>query len=89
MHEYYAANRDKFRKRMDRFLSLVAPELEKASRKKYAEAFEEIWNYYEKNLLERFPYIGGDKVSGMRNLTGAYTFVAMGEVLKRYPPTGV
>ena len=37
-----------------------------------------------KNLLERFPYVGGDKVSGTRNLTGAYYFVAMGEVLKRY-----
>ena len=42
MHEYYAANKDKFRKGMDQFLSLVAPELEKASGKKYAEVFEEI-----------------------------------------------
>ena len=84
MHEYYAANKDKFRKGMDQFLSLVAPELEKASGKKYAELFEEIWDYYEKHLLERFPYVGGDKVSGTRNLTGAYYFVAMGEVMKRY-----
>lgn len=81
MHEYYAANRDKFKKGMDRFLSLVAPEIERASGKKYV---EEIWDYYEERLLERFPYVGGDKVSGTRNLTGAYYFVAMGEVLKRY-----
>ena len=84
MHEYYAANKDKFRKGMDQFLSLVAPELEKASGKKYEEVFEEIWAYYEKHPLERFPYVGGDKVSGTRNLTGAYYFVAMGEVMKRY-----
>jgi len=68
-------------------VSLVAPELEKASGKKYAELSEEIWDYYEKKLLERFPYVGGDKVSGTKNLTGAYYFVAMGEVLKRYGVT--
>jgi hypothetical protein len=33
MHEYYAANKDKFRKGMDQFLSLVAPELEKKAEK--------------------------------------------------------
>lgn len=33
MHEYYAANRDKLKKGMDKFLSLVAPELEKVSGK--------------------------------------------------------
>lgn len=33
MHEYYAANKDKFRKGMDQFLSLVTPELEKESGK--------------------------------------------------------
>ena len=87
MHEYYAANREKFRKGMDGFLSLVSPELEKASGKKYADLVEEIWDYYEKQLLERFPYVGGDKVSGTLNLTGAYYFVAMGEVLKRYGAT--
>ncbi len=59
MHEYYAANKNKFRKGMDQFFSLVAPELEKASGKKYAEVFEEIWDYYEKHLLERFPYLRG------------------------------
>ena len=74
VHEYYAANRDKLKKGMDRFLSLVAPELEKESGKKYADVFEEIWDYYERHLLERFPYVGGDKVSGTRNLTGAYYF---------------
>ena len=74
VHEYYAANRDKLKKGMDRFLSLVAPELEKESGKKYAKVFEEIWDYYERHLLERFPYVGGDKVSGTRNLTGAYYF---------------
>lgn len=69
---------------MRKLLSPVSPELEEVSGKKYDVVFEEMWDYYEKNLLERFPYVGGDKVSGTKNLTGAYCFVAMGEVLKIY-----
>lgn len=84
MHKYYASNRHKFKKEMNQFLSLVKPELEKISGRKYEELFQGIWAYYEKHLLEHFPYIGGDKVSGTKNLTGAYYFVAMGEVLKQY-----
>ena len=76
MHEYYASNRNKFKNGIDKYLSLFAPELEKVGGKKYAELFEEIWDYYDKQLLERFPYVGGDKVSGTKNLTGAYYFVA-------------
>ncbi|MBQ8159110.1 MAG: L-2-amino-thiazoline-4-carboxylic acid hydrolase [Clostridia bacterium] len=84
MHEYYAKNRAKLKKGMDAFLSLIRPELEKASGKTYHEIFEEIWCCYDTQLLEQFPYIGGDQASGTKNLTGAYYFVAMGEVLKRY-----
>ena len=84
MHSYYAENKEKLQKNLGQFMQLVRPELEKAGNKPYAALLAEIWDYYEKNLLERFPYIGGDKVSGTRNLTGAYCFVAMGEVLKRY-----
>ena len=84
MHSYYAENKEKLKKGLSRFMQLVKPELEKAGSKPYPALLAEIWDYYEKNLLERFPYIGGDKVSGTRNLTGAYCFVAMGEVMKRY-----
>ena len=84
MHSYYAENKEKLKKGLSQFMQLVKPELEKAGGKPYSALLEEIWDYYEKNLLERFPYIGGDKVSGTKNLTGAYCFVAMGEVLKRY-----
>ena len=84
MHAYYASNRDRFKKELRRLLSPVSPELEQAGGRDCASLLEEIWDYYEKNLLERFPYVGGDKVSGTGNLTGAYCFVAMGEVLKRY-----
>ncbi len=84
MHSYYAENKDKFKAGMRKFLIHISPELEKISGRRYVEVFDEIWDYYEKNLLERFPYIGGDKVSGTNNLTGAYYFVAMGEVLKTY-----
>ena len=69
---------------MDRLLRPVAGELEKLSGRKYAAVLEEIWEHYEKNILEYFPYIGGDDVSGTGNLTGAYCFVSMGEVLKNY-----
>lgn len=84
MYSYYAENKEKFKKGMNDFLELVSSELEAASSKKYPEVLQEIWDYYETNLLDRFPYIGGDKVSGTRNLTGAYYFVAMGETVKKY-----
>ena len=84
MHSYYAENKKKLRKGLGRFMQLVRPELEKTGGRPYAALLAEIRDYYERNLLERFPYIGGDKVSGTKNLTGAYCFVAMGEVLKRH-----
>lgn len=39
---------------------------------------------YERDMLSRFPYIGGDGASGTKNLTEAYMLVAMGEYLKEY-----
>ena len=48
---------------------------------------EDIWNIYERDMLEHFPYIGGNSVSGMKNLTEAYMLVAMGEYLRRYGMT--
>ncbi|MDO4803960.1 MAG: L-2-amino-thiazoline-4-carboxylic acid hydrolase [Lachnospiraceae bacterium] len=84
MHEYYARKAPKLKKAMNGFLKPIASELEQRSGKSYAVLFEEIWDHYEKNMLENFPYIGGDTVSGTSNLTGAYCFVSMGEVLKRY-----
>ena len=84
MHAYYRKNAPKLKKAMNGLLKPIAEELEQHSAKSYAALFEEIWQHYEKNMLERFPYIGGDDVSGTKNLTGAYCFVSMGEVLKRY-----
>lgn len=84
MHEYYRKNARKFKKAMNGFLKPAAMELELKTGKKYKDVFEEIWAHYEKNMLENFPYIGGDAVSGTKNLTGAYCFVSMGEVLKGY-----
>ncbi len=84
MHEYYKQNVPKFKKAMNGLLKPVTKELERYSGKSYREIFEEIWRHYEKNLLENFPFIGGDTVSGTKNLTGAYCFVSMGEVLKKY-----
>ncbi len=84
MHEYYTRKAPKLKKTMNGFLKPIAEELESNSGKTYAVLFPEIWAHYEKNMLENFPYIGGDDVSGTGNLTGAYIFVSMGEVLKRY-----
>lgn len=84
MHEYYLKNKEKLKKKMNRYLKLISEELEDAARIPYAELSEKIWVFYEKNLLENFPYIGGASASGTGNLTGAYYFVAMGEVLKEY-----
>lgn len=84
MHEYYEKKRPKLKKDMDGLLKYIRPELEKDTGKPYSQIFEEIWRCYESDLLERFPYIGGDDVSGTSNLTGAYCYVAMGEVLKTY-----
>ena len=84
MHEYYQKKAPKLKKAMNGFLKPIAKELEQHSGKPYNAVLEEIWQHYEQNMLERFPYIGGDAVSGTKNLTGAYCFVSMGEVLKTY-----
>ena len=83
MHEYYRNNILKLKKENEGYLRFVKVELEQNAGKPYSEVWEEIWGFYEKNLLEHFPYIGGDKVSGTKKPTGAYIFVAMGEGLKR------
>ena len=84
MHAYYAKNRDKLHKMVGKFMELIKGELEQISGRPYEDMLKEIWDVYEKDMMERFPYIGGDEASGTKNLTGAYVFVAMGEVLKKY-----
>ncbi|MDO4314200.1 MAG: L-2-amino-thiazoline-4-carboxylic acid hydrolase [Oscillospiraceae bacterium] len=84
MHRYYERKQPKLKKNMDRQLRHIRGELERDTGKSYPVIFEEIWNCYVADFLERFPYIGGDDVSGTSNLTGAYCYVAMGEVLKKY-----
>ena len=84
MHEYYKRNRGKLKKTMTSFLALVRPELEQACGEKYDVISERIWDIYERDMLERFPYIGGDKISGTKNQTEAYMLVAMGEYLNGY-----
>ncbi|MCR4689096.1 MAG: L-2-amino-thiazoline-4-carboxylic acid hydrolase [Saccharofermentans sp.] len=65
-------------------MKLISKELESLTGKDYPEILSDIWEHYETNMLEKFPYIGGDKVSGTSNLTGAFCYVSMGEVLKEY-----
>lgn len=82
MHTYYEKNSGKLKKTMKSFLALVGPELETAGGRPFDEAFESMWTIYERDMLARFPYIGGDEASGTKNLTEAYMLVAMGEYLK-------
>lgn len=84
MHEYYVKNAPRIKNAMNGYLKPITSELEQHSGKSYAILFQEIWDHYEKKMLGHFPYIGGETVSGTKNLTGAYCFVSMGEVLKRY-----
>lgn len=85
MHPYYAQKQAKLKKEMIGYLSLISSELEKETGVDWQSLLEEIWTCYLSDMLEHFPYIGGDKASGTKNLTGAFCFVAMGEVCcKRY-----
>ena len=63
MHEYYAKKAPKLRKAMNGLLKPISAELEKYSNKPFSDVFGEIWDHYEKNMLENFPYIGGDDVN--------------------------
>lgn len=69
MHAYYAKNRDKLHKMVGKFMELIRQELEQISGRPYEDLLKEIWDVYEKNMMERFPYIGGDEASGTKNLT--------------------
>lgn len=84
MHEYYQKKCPKLKKTMKSFLALVRPELENACGKSFAGVFADAWSIYARDMLPRFPYIGGDDASGTKNLTEAYMLVAMGELLQQH-----
>ena len=84
MHDYYRKKAPAFKRDMDGLLKPIAGELEQLAGVPYSQFLDETWRHYEANMLENFPYIGGDDVSGTKNLTGAYCFVSMGEALARY-----
>lgn len=84
MHEYYRKTLPKLKKDAQSLMKHISGELTAETEKTYPEIFDEIWDCYVSDFVERFPFIGGDKVSGTRNLTGSFVFAAMGEVLKRY-----
>ena len=78
MHPYYQQNEERLKRQMNAYLILVRLEIEQIFGKAYDEAFEEIWGYYRAQMLERCPYIGGDRSSGTKNLTGCLFFIAVG-----------
>lgn len=84
MHPYYQKSKGKLRRNMDGYLRLIRPEIEEIFGKAYSRVFAEIWNTYERELLEHAPFIGGDGSSGTRNLTGCMFFLAIGIAGKPY-----
>lgn len=83
MHEYYLANLAKYHKTMINYLSPIKNELEETMNLSFDEIIDASFKIYKEEMLERFPYIGGDKVSGTNNLVGAYMFIALGELMTR------
>ena len=84
MHEYYRKNKGRLKKEMDSYLKLIKLELERIFNKSYDDIINEVWEIYESQMLENFPYIGGDDVSGTKNLTGVYYFIALALAAKAY-----
>lgn len=84
MHKYYQENSDKLKKGMHQYLKHIDSEISQIFNKPYSECFQEIWEFYYSNILDKFPYIGGDSVKGTNYLTGSYYFVALAEVGKKY-----
>ena len=84
MHEYYAQAAPKLRKTLDKYMRNIQTELEEAAGKPYAQVIDDIWTLYERDMLENFPYIGGDKASGTSNLTDAFMLIAAMQVLEGY-----
>lgn len=72
----------KWHKTLNSYMNYISYELESLTGQSYDTLIQEIWTNYQAEMLERFPYIGGDAASGTKNLIGAYMFVSMGEVLK-------
>ena len=87
MHGYYQKNLKKWHKTLNSYMNYISYELESLTGQSYDALIQEIWTNYQVEMLERFPYIGGDAASGTKNLIGAYMFVSMGEVLKKYGVT--
>ncbi len=84
MHQYYKKKAPKIRKFMEEAFRYISEDIERIFQKSYGEAIEEVWEHYYNNILKRLPYIGGDKVSGTFNLTGATEQIALAEVGKNY-----
>lgn len=87
MHGYYQKNLKKWHKTLNSYMNYISYELESLTGQSYDTLIQGIWTNYQAEMLERFPYIGGDAASGTKNLIGAYMFVSMGEVLKKYGVT--
>lgn len=66
MHEYYRNNILKLKKENEGYLRFVKVELEQNAGKPYSEVWEEIWGFYEKNLLEHSLTSAVTKPAGQR-----------------------
>ena len=46
----------KFKKQMNTMFKLIRNEIEDTFSKPYNEVFEEIWEFYYDNIMEKFPF---------------------------------
>lgn len=70
--------------RYQNYFPTLTPEIQNEVYDRMKVLLEEEKQYCDKGNYAHMSQVGGDKVSGTKNLTGGYYFVAMGEVLKRY-----
>ena len=63
MHRYYQKNLKKWHKTLNSYMNYISYELESLTGQSYDTLIQEIWTNYQDEMLERFPYIGGDAAS--------------------------
>lgn len=77
MHGYYPKNLKKWHKTLNSYMNYISYELESLTGQSYDILIQEIWTNYQAEMLERFPYIGGDAASGTKNLIGVNVNIKM------------
>ena len=70
MHGYYQKNLKKWHKTLNSYMNYISYELESLTGQSYDTLIQEIWTNYQAEMLERFPYIGGDAAQAFFQIVG-------------------